>query len=199
MESAVECVYKTFFLYEPLTPHLQTGEEGFRLFVNQMLTHALKDELSWLASHPKTGQVVGAFIATDLGDDFKPSVTDPGLIKMLKLTEDLWAPFAYEMNVKKRNTEHSQMGAVLPEYQRLGIMNQLNRMVNDHAFEKGYKKMMGEATSQYSLNMRRKNPGIKELHTIVYDDYEQDGKRILSGIKTHKQCVLFSVPIELWG
>ena len=196
IESASDCVCKTFLLNEPLATHLRMVEENFKPFIDQLLTHALQDDLSWVASDQKTGKVIGAFIATDLANDFQPTNVDPKLASVFKLLEGLWAPFAHETHVPKGLVAHAYMGAVLPEYQRSGIINTMYAIAYKNGWERGYRKAMGEVTSVYSLNLLRKNPNVKELNSIAYADYEQDGVKIFEGMKIHEQCVLFSAPIE---
>lgn len=196
LASASDCVCTTFLENEPLASHLHMTEETFRPFINELLTHALIDELSWVASHKETGEVVGAFILTDFANDFVPTKLDPKLISVLKLLDDLWAPFTSEVDVPKGHIAHAYMGAVLPQYQRLGIINTLYQVAYKVGWERGYKKAMGEVTSLFSLNLLRKNPYAKELNAIAYEDYEEEGKKIFSGMKVHEQCVLFSIPIQ---
>ena len=124
LPGAIDCICKVFLLNEPLASHLQMVEENFRPFIEQLLTHALKDELSWVAYHPETEKIVGAFVVTDLADDFhSDNLNDPKLLSVLKLLDKLWSPFVQELNVPKGLVAHPYMGAVLPEYQRTGIIN----------------------------------------------------------------------------
>lgn len=196
LASASNCVCNTFLENEPLASHLQMQEEIFRPFINELLTHALIDELSWVALDKQTDEVVGALILTDLANDFVATKLDPKLISVIKLLDDLWEPFIHEFNVPKGNTAHVYMGAVLPKYQRSGIINTLYYTAYKSGWEKGYKKAMGEVTSLFSLNLLRKNPYAKELNSIAYKDYEQNEQKLFSGIEVHEQCVLFSIPIE---
>ncbi len=197
LDNATDCVCKTFLLNEPIATHLQMVEENFRPFIHQLLTHALQDQLSWVAADKKTEKVIGALVATDLANDFQPTtLSDPKLLRVFRFLDDLWAPFINETNVPKGLVAHAYMGAVLPEYQRSGIINTMYAIAYRSAWERGYRKVMGEVTSSYSLNLLRKNPHATELNSIAYADYEQDKIKIFEGMKIHEQCVLFSAPIE---
>lgn len=194
---AVDCICEVFLVNEPMASHLQMVEENFKPFIQQLLNHALKAELSWVAYESDSGEIIGAFIATDLADDYQPdNLTDPKLLSVFKFLDKLWAPFVELADVPKGLVAHPYMGAVLPEYQRTGVINTVYQIAYRDAWEKGYRKAMGEITSLYSLNLLRKNPHAQELNTLSYADYNDDGKKIFEGMQVHEQCVLFSMPIE---
>ncbi len=198
LESASNCVCKTFAYNEPLARHLEMTEEDLKPFFHPLLVHSLEDDLSWVASIKETGEVIGASICTDCANDFYPERSfTPKLEYTLKLFDDLWRPFIQETHLyPKGYLAHGYVAAVLPEYQRLGILTQLYQVSFAHGWKKGYRKVMGEITSQYSLNFMRKIPILKECHAISYADYEVDGKKVFSGMDTHEKCILFSLSFE---
>lgn len=197
MAGAIDCICEVFLVNEPMASHLQMVEENFKPFIEQLLKHALKSELSWVAYEPDTQKVIGAFIVTDLADDYQPeNLTDPKLLSVFKFLDKLWAPFIELANVPPGLVAHPYMGAVLPEYQRSGIINTICALAYQDSWNQGYRKAMGEITSQYSLNLLRKNPHVQELNALSYEDYEDNREKIFAGMKVHEQCVLFSMPIE---
>lgn len=194
---AMQCASAAFQNTNTIVSHLGMEERDFMPFLEQLLEHALVDELSWVATDNSTGKIVGIAISTDIANDYMPPLTTgTKLDAMLKLVYDLWAPYIEEMNVNKGTVLHGYLSGVLQDYQRLGILNELFRFSNTWAYGKGYKMVMGEASSQYSLNFVRKWPYLKEINEIIYENYEIDGKKPFYGIKTHEKCVLFSFPIK---
>ncbi len=196
--SAYHCIEKTLNESITLFSYIKVPKEDYHSFIEISLNKAIQLGLSYVAIDVTTKEVVAIIISKDLTDEISPNITstENKLLIIFSLIKKLWEPYQNheEMFLKNQNL-HCLLAATLPSYQRKGILKKLFKLTNNLGLERGFKKIIAEATSKFSLNFIQNSTQYKELNSIRYKDYEVNETKPFHNIQPHEKCVLISIPI----
>jgi GNAT superfamily N-acetyltransferase len=195
---AIMCLCNVFSAQEPLGKAIGISPDELAPFVTDLVQYAIKTNLSWIAIDKMSSRVVGVRILTDFHNDFTPgSYKGEKLNAIFNFLENLYTVQTHDEQDKIKPLLHCWMVAVLPEFQRQGILRNLYRAGKLRALKKGYRFGIEEVTSKHNLAFLESEVSVKKINTIYYAQYQDSGAfPFLFSVDT-KACVLCQYPLEI--
>ncbi len=175
---------------EPVTRELNVGADEFSRFMRSISQKFHREGLSVIARDAGTGAVVGAQLNDDMGTDLPDSGHDyQWIVPALALLEELDHSYFEDRLVEPDRYAHLFFVAVRPEYRGRRIAPQLLDLSLEIASDKGYEKVLAEATGLLSQQILR-NAGFKRRVEILYASFEHNGTRPFHHIQDHPSILL---------
>ena len=152
-KGTIECVVDVFPSADPLVKALEITKKEFYPFAEIICKFAISENLSYIAQHPITGDVVGFMIASDLFNesDEKIVLSYENLIKLypiLDLLEILEKQYMKNNNLNKGQNFHCFMIGVKEKYRNKNIAKNLLNLGLAKAKEKQFECAIAEATGR---------------------------------------------------
>lgn len=195
---AIICLCQVFSTQEPLGKAIGISPDELTPFITDLVQHAIKTNLSWVAIDKMSSRVVGVRILTDFYDDFTPdSYRDEKLNVIFSFLDSLYTTQAIDENGKFRTLLHCWMVAVLPAFQRQGILRNLYRVGIRWALKKGFKFGIEEVTSQHNLAFLESEVHVKKINSIYYAQYQEGSAFPFLFSVDSQVCVLCQYPLEI--
>ncbi|APJ04922.1 hypothetical protein [Silvanigrella aquatica] len=193
-----QCLKYVLTYSEPMGKYLITNEEENTSFVDELLIHAAKQNLSWVAIDSATQKVVAARIMSDASYqlNFHPETEKVKII--FNLLDSIYLNHENEFNVLPKTTLHTKLTAVLPEYQRQGLLKSLYKISSHHAKKQGFKYCIGEATNKHNLNFLKKETKCEILNRIEYKKFNYQGTCPFANMEEHIECCLYKYPLQFY-
>ncbi|CAI1741320.1 hypothetical protein [Serratia plymuthica] len=195
-EQTIACLCTVFSAQEPLGKAIGISSDELTPFVTDLVHHAIKTQLSWVAIEKTSSRLVGVRILTDFHNDFIPGdYESQKLNTIFAFLESLYEFQHSDEENESKPLLHCWMTAVLPAFQRQGILRSLYRAASLSAIEKGFRFGISEVTSPYNLAFLESDVTVKKLNTLHYTKYQKDGVFPFSLAEDSELCVLCRYPL----
>ncbi|KAB8029211.1 hypothetical protein [Fluviispira multicolorata] len=192
---AVQCITQVFSSHEPMGKHLKITKEELQPFIEQLLMHAFKQKLSWIAIDNSSEKLAAVRIHTDVYDDFEYHPKTEKLKIIFQLLNSLYENHEYLLNAPKNTMSHTWMTAVQPEFQRKGLLKNLYRLCSHNAKLKGFQYCVGEATNVHNLKFLNEEAKCSNFNKIEYKKFKYNESFPFSDIEEHLECTLYYYPL----
>lgn len=193
LESAIECISRSFQSREPMTKALGITLEEFKHCAKILLRKAVKDQLSLVATDNRTGKVIGALICEDFLTEPPEDIetVSPKFFPIFELLGGLDEAYKKKYLVKPGQLYHICMVGVDKEY--AGLSTRLTKIAEHMARKKGYIASIGEATGPISYKIYTQHLGFREIEgidRIYYKDFYHEGQPVFRHITECNSCRL---------
>jgi len=196
INDATDCIAQTFAKSEPMVSCLGISFGEFRQFAEVFISKAADDGLSLVVK--ADDRLVAAVINEDLCTDPPAgieSVTSQ-MNPVLDILEKLDKPYLENNPCEKGELFHIFMGGVLDAFEGKSIAANMVRKSQDLAVQKGFKRILVEATGNTSRYIFERHPDFHEVSRIPYKSYTFEGRNVFSDIKGGTDCVLFEAKLQ---
>ncbi|ANS44782.1 hypothetical protein [Serratia inhibens] len=195
---AIACLCRVFSAQEPLGKALGISPDELAPFVADLVHHAIKINLSWVAIEKASSRLAGVRILTDFHNDFIPGdYTSQKLNTIFTFLDSLYQAQPHGEDNEYNPLLHCWMVAVLPAFQRQGVLRNLYRSGSFWAYKKGFRWGVEEVTSRYNLAFLESEVTVTKLNTLNYAQYESGGTLPFLLVEDSKACVLCRYPLEI--
>lgn len=185
-----------FTRYEPVTSSLGISFDAFANFIRLQGSKLEQEELTVIARHQKTKQIIGAMVADDfsieppeemrhLGDNFDP---------LWAVLDELDSQYKHGRVLPKGDYLHLLLLAVDPQQSGKNIAKNLVQTCLENGIKKGYKTGIVEATGVVSQHIFRKF-GFVDCFEAPYKKFTFQGKPVFESIKNHHSIILMDKTI----
>ena len=183
---------EAFARYEPITSSLGISIEDFADFVRlRSRPKAEQEELTVIARHQDTNQIIGAMVADDfaveppeeirhLADKFEP---------VWAILDELDTQYKQGRILPKGEYLHLLLGAVDHRHTGKNVAKNLVQTCLENGIKKGYRTGVVEATGVVSQHICRKF-GFMDCFEIPYKIFAFQGKRVFESIEGHRGIIL---------
>lgn len=196
IQETATCISQVFSSFEPIAKALKISFHEFYRLALPVCQKAADEEISIIAKHRQTGEVVGFIISEDFMtiDQYPPEGIDNKFESVFSWLSELEENYRSCNHVKAGQLLHILMLGVQEKYTKRHIATNLVRENLNLAKHHNFEIAMAEATSVGSQHIFR-NLGFTEEFAIEYKSYKFKGKQIFNSIENPPNCLLMSSPI----
>jgi ribosomal protein S18 acetylase RimI-like enzyme len=175
-----------FYIAEPTTRILKIPMKNYKYYAEHITNKAFQKESCLVAKDTKENKIAGYVIFEDKakpliiglkGDEKVYEIVAPEIAFSEELEREFWEKY----DMKEGECVNLLQGAVLPKYQRFGIVSKLVEESINIAISRGYKYAVSACTSLSSTNALEKL-GFDIIKSIDYNAFEFKGMKPYSEI-----------------
>jgi len=198
LEQTVELVSESFTSREPLGVSLGLQKEDFNIFSEKICTNCLSDNLSFVALHRISRNVIGFCLSEDfassLTGEFEiPEFLNP-IFALLDSLDQLYVKSYGE--VKVGEIVHVFMSGTSSHVEGTAIILALEKKVLEVAASLNYKRAVTTCTHSVTSYIAQEL-GYQRRYAVQYESFEFENKRLFSNVvDPHKEAVLFEKVLE---
>ncbi|MBH1932539.1 hypothetical protein [Serratia rubidaea] len=196
-EAAIDVLCSVFSAQEPLAKALATQPDELRPFVSDLVRHATEGGLSWVAIEEKSARLAGVRILTDTHRDFIPADYPSSKVKTIfSFLHSLYDDESESMmTAAAPPLLHCWMVAVLPAFQRQGVLRNLYRTGGEWATRCGFIYGIEEVTNRHNLAFLNNETDVTVLKSLDYADYKFHGAYPFRNAEESQYCALCRYPL----
>lgn len=192
LEEVLSYIIPELVRREPFSQALSLSESDLRNCVPLEIEQALPERLSLVALEPATNRFLGCLIAKDL---LTPAPADlaalcPAMEPGFALLDQLHDEYLTKTMVSKGEVLQVLFAVVFHQMSNLGIYTQLRQMAHQYAKQRGFKRVLGEATGVIVQYVLLKKFGQKVVAEIDYQSFRYQGKPTFASITSPRSCML---------
>ncbi|MUG91084.1 amino acid adenylation domain-containing protein [Scytonema sp. UIC 10036] len=198
LEQTVALVSESFTLREPLGVSLGLQKEQFNVFSEQICRNCLLENLSFVAFHRLSGNVVGFCLSEDFarsqaGEFEIPEFLNP-IFALLNSLEQLYIKNYGE--VKVGEIVHVFMSGTSFHSNGAAIALALEKKILEVAVSLNYKRAVTTCTHLVTTYIAQELE-YQRKYAVQYESFEFEGKRVFSNVPApYKEAVLFEKVLE---
>lgn len=185
-DSAAELYTEVFLNDEPMTRQHGIDPEKFLPCACEYLHFCAAQGMSVIAIDSLTQRIVGFGLTSDLTTDWDS--VGPGMVTLLSffresvaILEEVEHRCPDLHDIRPGAVLHIFQGGVRREYRGRGVLTNIISRILIEAKNRGFQKIIGECTGPVSRHVLEK-AGFREAASVVYDEFEVDGKAYFAGI-----------------
>jgi hypothetical protein len=198
VNNTIDLICKDFRENEPITHFLNVPDEEFKPYVQDLIAHACRSRLSWIAKDVKTGDIVGTRIVTDCQSDFSPQISyGPKMDIIFDFLTHVSQYNDYLVVPIRAGKMHAHIVSVSGNYRRMKIASNLFWHATNWGKRHGYSLLTGEITSHYNKKILQSFLGFQRLNEVHYNKYVANGTKPLADIPMpHESCVAYIIDLQ---
>jgi hypothetical protein len=192
LEEAISCSVSAFINGEPTTKAVGATPEEFHYMMKIFTEACVEEGLSLIAKDKKTGQIIGNAISKDFLT-FPEEGLDkisPSLLSGLSIFEKLENDYKAQHTIQRGELFHLLSLGVLDPFRLSNIGTQLVLEAHHLAQKHHFKGVIAQVSNPISQHILLNKFGYEKLDAISYQDFEYQGKNILSSITETDSCQL---------
>jgi ribosomal protein S18 acetylase RimI-like enzyme len=194
LDRVADVIGRAFANCDPMAIAQQLSVNELADYVKLIGEWAEKQQLTVVAKHKLTDEVVGVVLAGDFALDFPltPENSKHLSIKfepIVEVLESLEAQYKHNKQIKAGEYLYIHMLAVSPEHQRKKIAQNSIQVCLNNGIEKGFTSALVEAANSVSQHIFGKL-GFIPRHQIDYQQFTYQDKKVFASIKAHTGTIL---------
>ena len=181
-------LFKHFFQCEPISKALCLTEEEIFVFLEIVLSNAVKDGLSTIKVS-STDNIIGCIITEDYFKEIDTSfeLISENFTPLFVFLDELGVPFKKKYKKEKNSFAHLLMIATSESK----IATQLIEYSLNHLKQKKFSYAVLEATGEISQHISLNKFHFDEIHRINYSDFFFGNEYVFESIEEPKACVFY--------
>ena len=189
---------EAFTRREPLALAVGMKPDEFALFVKGLLPKAAEEQLTIVARHAESGEMLGAVLTNDPACEADASMGTRGRrFQMVgSILGQLVSTYRAGREPAAGEVLHLYLLGVSERATGMGIGQQLVAACVENGVRRGYRVAIAEATNKTSQHIFRKL-GFAERAQISYRDHRFEGEYVFASIAEHGGPVLMEKVLQL--
>jgi hypothetical protein len=189
-EAAFELATEVFVRHSHL--HLAVGADlsSYRANVAADFYRDVMDGLSLVAIDRRYNTVIGVLLVRDFTKPALVQINDTCYAPIVAVTNQLAADYQRGRHISAGEVALVDMAAVNPDFAGQGVYRALRMALAVHAYECGYRFVVGELSSVVTQRLVLDRLHHKNCAELVLADFIYDGKRPFAAIHTPAKIIL---------
>ncbi|MGA1186738.1 MAG: hypothetical protein ACO3WT_05275 [Candidatus Puniceispirillaceae bacterium] len=189
-EAAFDLATEVFVRHSSL--HLAVGAtlSSYRAYVAADFCRDVLDGLSLVAIDRLSNTLIGVLLVRDFIKPASVPINDPRYAPIAAVTSQLAAIYRHRRHIVAGEVALVDMAAVNPIYAGQGVYRALRMALVAHAYDSGYRYVVGELSSTVTQRLVLDQLHHKNCAELVIADFIYGGKRPFAAIHTPAKIIL---------
>ena len=189
-EAAFDLATEVFVRHSSL--HLAVGAtlSSYRAYVAADFCRDVLDGLSFVAIDRLSNTLIGVLLVCYFIKPASVPINDPRYAPIAAVTRQLAAIYRHRLHIVAGEVALVDMAAVNPIYAGQGVYRALRMALVAHAYDRGYRYVVGELSSTVTQRLVLDQLHHKNCAELVLTDFIYDGKRPFAAIHTPAKIIL---------